>query len=93
MRNIEKLERQVGILNLLLTLLENGELASSELSFKSGVYWRPMLKSLEKLKEMHLINTRIDKSTYPHKNLISLSDKGKRVAQFLQNIDSELGED
>ena len=46
--------------------------------------------SLELLKEMGLVKTRIDQTKYPARNMISLTEKGKTIAEKLKEIEELL---
>ncbi|MEM0159777.1 MAG: winged helix-turn-helix transcriptional regulator [Candidatus Micrarchaeaceae archaeon] len=88
---IRELEGQKGILRVLVFLLEKGETSYYSVIKESDIYDRVLRLSLEKLKELKLINTRIDNSSYPPRNMISLTDKGKKVAKKLKEIEEILG--
>ncbi|MCL5954922.1 MAG: hypothetical protein M0T81_00250 [Thermoplasmatales archaeon] len=46
--------------------------------------------SLEKLKSIGIVKTRIDTSKYPNRNMISLTDKGQKMAMKLMEIEEIL---
>ena len=48
--------------------------------------------SLELLKELRLVKTRIDQTKYPARNMISLTENGKLVAEKLKDIERILEE-
>jgi len=87
---IRDLEGQKGILRVLMLLDEKGEINYYSIIKESDLYDRVLKLSLEKLRELELIKTRIDKSSYPPRNMISLTDKGKKVAQKLKEIEEIL---
>ncbi|MEM0134412.1 MAG: winged helix-turn-helix transcriptional regulator, partial [Thermoplasmatales archaeon] len=80
------------ILRVLVFLLEKGETSYYSVIKESDIYDRVLRLSLEKLKELKLINTRIDNSSYPPRNMLSLTDKGKKVAKKLKEIEEVLTE-
>lgn len=47
-------------------------------------------QSLQKLKSMGIINTRVDASKYPNRNIVFLTEKGKKLAQKLMDIEELL---
>jgi len=53
---------------------------------------RSLYSVIDKLKELGLIKTRIDRSSYPPRNMISLTDKGRKVAEYLKKIEKVLEE-
>jgi len=42
--------------------------------------------------EYGLVNTRVDSSTYPPRNMISITEKGKKVAEHLKKVEEVLEE-
>jgi len=91
--NIRELEGQSGILRLPLLLLEKGEMGYYSIIKESDLYDRILRNSLDKLKKLGLVKTRIDTSTYPSRIMISLTDKGRRVAEKLKEIEEMLERD
>jgi DNA-binding PadR family transcriptional regulator len=51
-----------------------------------------MYASLRKSKDLGLITSRSDSRSYPPRNMISLTDKGKKVAKHLKEIEEILEE-
>jgi DNA-binding HxlR family transcriptional regulator len=90
---IRDLEGQKGILRVLVLLDEKGEVNYYSIIKESDLYDRVLRLSLEKLRELELIKTRIDKSSYPPRNMISLTDKGRKVAEYLKKIEEVLEND
>jgi DNA-binding HxlR family transcriptional regulator len=87
---IRDLEGQKGILRVLMLLDEKGEVNYYSIIKESDLYDRVLRLSLEKLRELELVKTRIDKSSYPPRNMISLTDKGRKVAEYLKKIEEVL---
>jgi len=85
--NIRELEGQRGILQLPLLLLEKGEMGYYSTIKESDLYGRIFRNNLDKLKKLGRVKTRIDNSTYPPRIMISLTDKGKKVAEKLREIE------
>jgi DNA-binding PadR family transcriptional regulator len=84
------LEGQAGNLRVLVFLLNSGETNFQGIVDELPLTGRTLYGVLDKLKELGLIKTRIDKSTYPSRNMISLSDRGKKVAKLLKEIEGIL---
>ena len=89
---IKDLEGQKGILRVLILLKDKGEINYYSIIKESDLYDRVLRLSLEKLKELRLIESRLDNSTYPPRNMISLTDKGRKVAEKLKEIEEVLVE-
>jgi len=51
-----------------------------------------MYASLQKAKNLSLISKKYDRSTYPPRNMISLTDKGRKVAEKGKEIEKLLEE-
>ena len=86
---LKKLERQSGILRLLYHLLE-GESYFTKILGDYDIPNNQLVRSISELKELGLITQRIDNSSYPPKNMISLTPKGKKVAELLKKIEEVL---
>jgi len=86
------LEGQAGNLRVLIYLSN-----VDETNFQSIVEGLPLTgrsrhSVIDKLKELGLIKTRIDRSSYPPRNMISLTDKERKVAEYLKKIEKVLEE-
>lgn len=84
---LEKLEGQKGLLRILVFLLEHGETNFQKIIDESNLYDRIVRNSLPILKDSGLVSTRIDNTSYPPKNMISLTEKGKHVASKMKEIE------
>lgn len=71
------IEKQSGFLRLLLYLDEHGEQAITEILDGSGIPVHQLYASIEMAKNWKLVSSRIDKSSYPNRNLIGITEKGK----------------
>ena len=80
------LEKQSGILRLLVYLAEDGEKPLTEVRDDTDIPIHQLYSSVDKCKEMGLVKTRIDNTKYPPKNLIYATEKGKKVAEKLLEI-------
>ena len=85
-------EGQKGTIRLLLFLLGKGETSLSTILKETDIYDRIFWKSSEILKTNGLVITRVDNKTYPPKNMISLTEKGIKVAEKLKEIELILQE-
>jgi len=90
--NLKNLEGQKGILRILVYLLDKGEVSIQYITDNTDLYYNIVKKSSSLLREYGLTNTRVDNSTYPPRNMISLTDKGRKVAQKLKEIEKVLEE-
>jgi len=71
------LEGQAGNLRVLI-YLSNVDETNFQIIFEGiPLTGRSLYSVIDKLKELELINTRIDRSSYHPRNMISLTDKGK----------------
>ncbi len=84
------IEKQSGFLRLLLYLDEHGEQAITEILDGSGIPVHQLYASIEMARNWKLVSSRIDKSSYPNRNLIGITGKGRiasnRLRAFLNNI-------
>ncbi len=84
------IEKQSGFLRLLLYLDEHGEQFITEILGGSGIPVHQLYASIEIAKNWKLVSTRIDKSSYPDRNLIMIMEKEKeaevKLRYFLQSF-------
>ena len=52
-----------------------------------------LYRTIEALKNLKIVKSEIDNSTYPKRSIISLTERGKLVAQKLKEIEDILKED
>jgi len=83
---LKVLEKQSGFLRLLVYLLENGEKQITDLINNAEIPVHQLYASIEKGKELGLINTRIDNSIYPARNLVYLTERGRKIAEKIKEI-------
>ena len=79
-----------SLLRILVYLLDHGETNFQRIVDDSNLYDRIVRNSLPILKDAGLVSTRIDDASYPPKNMISLTEKGKNVANKLKEIETLL---
>ena len=87
MQRIRVFEKQSGLLRLILFLDEQEEYLLSKIWADAGISINQGYRSVEKAKQMGLIRQKVDASSYPPKNMISLTPKGKKVAELLKKIE------
>ena len=49
-----------------------------------------LYRTISQLKSIDLVKSRIDNTSYPARNMISLTPKGKKVAELLKKIEEVL---
>lgn len=87
---IRALEGQAGILQVLLYLNKKGEVNFQKIVEEARITGRSLYGSLDKLNKLGMVKQRPDNSSYPPKNMISLTEKGIKVAEKLMEIDEIL---
>ena len=80
------IEKQSGFLRLLLYLDEHGEQAITEILDGSGIPVHQLYASIEMARNWKLVSSRIDKSSYPNKNLIGITEKGRITSSKLNDF-------
>ena len=80
------IEKQSGFLRLLLYLDEHGEQAITEILDRTGIPVHQLYASIEMAKKWKLVSSRIDKSSYPNRNLIGITEKGKEATEKLRGF-------
>ena len=63
-----------------------GEQSITEILDGSGIPVHQLYASIEMAKNWKLVSTRIDKSSYPNRNLIWITEKGSVAAQKLKDF-------
>ena len=84
------LEGQAGNLHLLIYLSNVDKTNFQGIVEGLPLTGRSLYSVIDKLKELELINTRIDRSSYPPRNMISLTDKERKAAEKLKEIEEIL---
>jgi len=90
--HMRTLEGQAGNLRVLIYLSNVDETNFQSIVERLPLTGRSLYSVIDKLKELELIKTRIDRSSYPPRNMISLTDKGRKVAEYLKKIEKVLEE-
>ncbi len=79
MDSLKTIEKQSGFLRLIYYLQMNGENALTTILEETEIPVHQLYRSIEKGKELKLITTGIDSSSYPNKNMVKLTEKGKKM--------------
>ena len=87
---VEILERQSGIIRILLYLLDHGESYQMELADGGGMYDRIVTVGLAKLESLGLVRRWVDENAPTPKKMSALTNKGIKVAEKLKEIDQLL---
>jgi DNA-binding MarR family transcriptional regulator len=83
---LRTLEKQSGLLRLIVYLAQDGEKPLTEILDETDIPVHQLYSSIEKGKAMDLIANRIENETYPPKNLVFCTTKGRKVARKLLEI-------
>jgi len=85
---LETLE-QTAACRILVYLYKEGDFAVSEIIRKVGSSQQAIYNALRKLRDAGLIQEELEE-TFPRRRLISLTEKGRKVAEKLEEIEEEL---
>ena len=88
---LKVLEKQSGFLRLLVYLSDKKKKALTEILDETDIPVHQLYSSIEKAKELDLVKTRVDSKKYPPRNLISITQKGRKIARMLNEIIELLG--
>jgi len=86
------LEGQAGNLRFLIYLSNVDEANFQSIVEGLPLTGRSLYSFIDKLKELELIDIRTDRSSYPTRNMIPLTEKGRKVAECLKKIEKLLEE-
>jgi DNA-binding MarR family transcriptional regulator len=89
---IKVLEKQSGLIRLLIYLHDRPPVNVQSIVDNSDIYPNIMYASIKKAKDLKLIEDKIDDTKYPPRTMLSLTEKGKPVAQKLKEIEEILKE-
>ncbi len=70
-------------MRLLLCLYKHGEQAITEILDGSGISAHQLYASIEMARNWIVVSSRVDKSSYPNRNLIRITETGKLSAPEL----------
>ena len=83
---LKVLEKQSGFLRLLVYLSDKKEKTLTEILDETDIPVHQLYASIGKAKELGLVKTRVDKKKYPARNLMQITEKGKKVAKKIGEI-------
>ena len=83
---LKVLEKQSGFLRLIHYLGENGEKPLTDIMDDAGISVHQLYSSIEKAKELDLVETRMDRKKYPPRNVVFLTTRGKSVSRKVNEI-------
>ena len=86
MDQLRVLEKQSGFLRLIYYLGENGEKTVTEIMEGADIPVHQLYASIEKALKLKLVKRRIDATSYPNRNMISLTRRGKELSRKLEEI-------
>lgn len=91
--HIGVLEKQSSLLRIIVILYKEGEINFMKFIDLYGLYPTPLYSALAKADQLKLIKKRIDKTTYPNRSMLSLTEKGKQIGEHLMAIEEILRAD
>ncbi len=86
---VKALETQSGAMRLLMYLMKSPSYVTLILK-ETDIPNIQLLRSVNLLLELKLVQKKVDSSTYPKRNIITLTNKGKLVAQKVKEIEALL---
>jgi DNA-binding MarR family transcriptional regulator len=86
MDSLKVLEKQSGFLRLIYYLGENGEKTVTEIIDEADIPVHQLYASIDKAIQLKLVKRRIDATSYPNRNMISLTRRGKELSRKLEEI-------
>lgn len=88
---VKALETQSGAMRLLMYLMKSPSYVTLILK-ETDIPNIQLLRSVNLLLDLKLIQKKVDSSTYPKRNIITLTNKGKLIAQKVKEIEALLKE-
>ena len=83
---IKEIEMQSGFFRLLVYLSSSGEKQITDIIDETGIPVHQTYNSIRNAHSLGLVKSRIDNTRYPHRNLVSLTGKGEKVAAKVEEI-------
>ena len=87
---IEALEKNSGILRILVILKEKGEINFQQFIDIYHLYPNSLYPAIQKAKDLDLIDVRLETASRPRKKMIKLTGKGEKVADYISRINDLL---
>ena len=91
MPKLRDLERQSGLLRL-LSYLYDGDSYVIKLLQEHDIPNNQLIRSINQLIKLGLIASNIDRSSFPNRKILSLTEKGTKIAMKLKEIEKVLNE-
>ena len=87
---VEALEKNSGILRILVILKEKGEINFQQFIDIYHLYPNSLYPAIQKAKDLDLIDVRLETASRPRKKMIKLTGKGEKVADYISRINDLL---
>ena len=87
---IEALEKNSGILRILVILKEKGEINFQQFIDIYHLYPNSLYPAIQKAKDLDLIDVRVETTFRPRKKMIKLTEKGERIADYISRVNDLL---
>lgn len=87
---IEALEKNSGILRILVILKEKGEINFQQFIDIYHLYPNSLYPAIQKAKDLDLIDVRLETTSRPRKKMIKLTEKGERIADYISRVNNLL---
>ena len=87
---IEALEKNSGILRILVILKEKGEINFQQFIDIYHLYPNSLYPAIQKAKDLDLIDVRLETASRPRKKMIKLTEKGERIADYISRVNDLL---
>ena len=87
---VEALEKNSGILRILVILKEKGEINFQQFIDIYHLYPNSLYPAIQKAKDLDLIDVRLETASRPRKKIIKLTEKGERIAEYISRVNDLL---
>ncbi|MHB8360194.1 MAG: hypothetical protein ACYDAO_05180 [Thermoplasmataceae archaeon] len=87
------IEKQSGFLRLISYLGFNGEKSLTTILEDTNIPVHQLYSSIEKGKELKLLSSKIENTKYPPRNIIFLTEKGKKISEKIKEISDIINSD
>ena len=87
---VEALEKNSGILRILVILKEKGEINFQQFIDIYHLYPNSLYPAIQKARDLDLIDVRVETTSRPRKKMIKLTEKGERIAEYISRVNDLL---
>ena len=87
---VEALEKNSGILRILVILKEKGEINFQQFIDIYHLYPNSLYPAIQKARDLDLIDVRLETASRPRKKMIKLTEKGERIADYISRVNDLL---